>query len=68
MLSGNTFIAQARTWIGTPFHHQGRLKGVGCDCLGLIVGVAEDSSRIFLAYPYRCMMKSPTPKNLMEPI
>lgn len=29
----------AREWIGTPFHHQGRVKGQGCDCIGLIIGV-----------------------------
>ena len=34
-------VIQARSWIGTPFHHQARLKGVGCDCLGLIVGVVD---------------------------
>ena len=31
-------IAEARTWIDTPFHHQGRLKGVGADCVGIIIG------------------------------
>jgi NlpC/P60 family putative phage cell wall peptidase len=35
-------VNQARTWIGTPFHHQARLKGKGCDCLGLIVGVVDE--------------------------
>lgn len=35
-------VLQARTWIGTPFHHQARLKGKGCDCLGLIVGVVDE--------------------------
>lgn len=35
-------VAQARTWLGTPFHHQGRVKGVGVDCIGLIVGVARE--------------------------
>lgn len=29
----------ARTWMGTPYRHQASLKGVGCDCLGLIRGV-----------------------------
>ena len=29
----------ARDWIGTPYMHQTSLKGVGCDCLGLIRGV-----------------------------
>ena len=22
-------VTEARTWLGTPFHHQARLKGVG---------------------------------------
>lgn len=34
-------IAEARTWLGTPFHHQASLKGVGCDCAGLIRGVGH---------------------------
>lgn len=32
-------IRIARTWLGTPYHHQASLKGVGTDCLGLIRGV-----------------------------
>jgi NlpC/P60 family putative phage cell wall peptidase len=32
-------IAEARTWIGTPYRHQASLKAVGCDCLGLVRGV-----------------------------
>src|SRR6185437_11042982 len=32
-------VAEARTWIGTPYYHQASLKGVGCDCLGLVRGV-----------------------------
>ncbi len=35
----DTVIAEARAWIGTPYHHQAALKGVGCDCLGLVRGV-----------------------------
>lgn len=34
-------IAEARTWLGTPWHHQARLKGVGVDCIGLAIGVAK---------------------------
>lgn len=34
-------VAQARTWLGTPFHHQARLLGVGVDCVGLVIGVAR---------------------------
>ncbi len=32
-------VAAARGWIGTPYLHQASLKGVGCDCLGLLRGV-----------------------------
>ena len=32
-------VAEARAWIGTPYHHQASVKGVGCDCLGLVRGV-----------------------------
>lgn len=35
-------VKQARTWIGTPYHHQGRVKKVGADCIGLLVGVLKD--------------------------
>lgn len=37
--SRQDIINEARSWIGTPFHHQGRLKGHGCDCLGLVIQV-----------------------------
>ncbi len=32
-------LREARSWIGTPYRHQASLKGVGCDCLGLLRGV-----------------------------
>jgi NlpC/P60 family putative phage cell wall peptidase len=35
----NRIIVEARAWIGTPYMHQASLKGVGCDCLGLLRGV-----------------------------
>ena len=34
-------VEEARRWIGTPYRHHGRLRGVGCDCLGLVLGVWE---------------------------
>lgn len=33
-------VAEARAWIGTPWHHQAHAKGIGADCIGLIGGVA----------------------------
>lgn len=35
-------VALARSWIGTPYHHQASLKGIGADCLGLVRGVWRD--------------------------
>jgi cell wall-associated NlpC family hydrolase len=32
----------AMSYLGTPFHHQGRFKGVGLDCAGLIVGISQE--------------------------
>ncbi|WP_341366341.1 NlpC/P60 family protein [Yoonia sp. BS5-3] len=32
-------VNSARSWIGTPYLHQASVKGVGCDCLGLLRGV-----------------------------
>lgn len=29
-------VAKAREYVGTPYHHQGRVKGHGVDCIGLI--------------------------------
>lgn len=43
----SNIVACAREWVGTRFHHQGRLKKTathkgGVDCLGLLVGVARE--------------------------
>lgn len=32
-------LAEAKSWLGTPYRHQAGRKGVGCDCLGLVRGV-----------------------------
>lgn len=39
MIARADLIAEARTWLGTPYHHQQALKGVGVDCVGLVRGV-----------------------------
>lgn len=42
MVKTEDIIAEARTWIGTPYHHQASLKGVGCDCIGLVRGIFRE--------------------------
>lgn len=33
--------AEARAWLGTPYHHHARLRGVGVDCAQLLAAVYE---------------------------
>lgn len=35
-------VRAAKSWIGTPYQHQASLRGVGCDCLGLVRGIWRD--------------------------
>jgi NlpC/P60 family putative phage cell wall peptidase len=39
LMDSGRVLAIAQTWAGTPYRHQASLKGVGCDCLGLVRGV-----------------------------
>lgn len=32
-------VAEARSWLGTPYHHEARVKGAGVDCAQLLIGV-----------------------------
>lgn len=32
-------VAEARAWLGTPYHHHGAVKGVGVDCAMLPIAV-----------------------------
>src|SRR5256714_15301219 len=34
-------VAEAETWLQTPYHHMGRIKGGGTDCLMLLAEVYE---------------------------
>ncbi len=41
-MTPDEIVTAARGWLGTPYHHQAAVKGVGCDCLGLVRGVYEE--------------------------
>lgn len=41
-LDANLIVAQARTWLGTPFLHGQAAKGLGVDCGQFVVGVGRD--------------------------
>lgn len=44
-------VAAARAWIGTPYHHQASVRGIGADCLGLVRGVWRDVYRSDVPVP-----------------
>ena len=35
----NEIIEEAKTWIGTPYHHAARVKGGGVDCAQILIEV-----------------------------
>ena len=50
-------LAEAKTWLGTPYHHQGRIKGAGVDCLLLLCEVYHSAGLV----PY--IDPTPYPQN-----
>lgn len=42
----NVILAEARSWLDTPYHHAGDIKGVGVDCAMLLVRVFVDTGLV----------------------
>lgn len=65
--SPDTVVAEARSWAGTPYQHGQSVKGVGCDCIGLVNGVcAEVTQRpLVKTPPYAASWRS---KNMSQVI
>lgn len=42
MIEAEQVVATAKEWLGTPYLHQAAKKKLGCDCLGLILGVGRE--------------------------
>lgn len=66
MITREQIVIEARTWMGTRWHHQGRVKGVGVDCVGFVGGVAVamglgvEARSAPEAIPYKCYGRDPT--------
>lgn len=58
-------VTEARTWLGTPFHHQARLHGVGVDCAGLCIGVARALNLVDPAWDVHGYDRNPDGATLM---
>jgi len=50
-LSGELVAKEAHRWLGTPFHHQAALLGVGCDCFGVVRGIYGALTGLFPPIP-----------------
>ena len=62
-------VREARSWIGTPWKHQGCLKGRSCDCVGLVKGVALELGLpvgLVDAERYRGYSRLPNPGTMLE--
>ena len=62
-------VDEARTWDGTPFLHQAALKGVGCDCVGLIRGIAVELGLAFDRAAWKAFAnypRLPNPKRMAD--
>jgi NlpC/P60 family putative phage cell wall peptidase len=71
MVTPEQVIAEARSWIDTPFHHQAMLKGVGADCVGLIRGVSTNLGGPFDPVQwerFKNYSRTPNPRKMMEGI
>lgn len=71
MISRHQVLSEARSWIGTPYHHQQSIKGVGVDCVGLVRGVCanlgmcpNDMTQLEGATPYLGYSRSPDGRKL----
>ena len=51
MTLAQRLVDAARTWKGTRFQHQGRLKGVGVDCVNFVSEVAREAGVVGLEIP-----------------
>jgi NlpC/P60 family putative phage cell wall peptidase len=62
-------VAEARSWIGTPWVASGAAKGVGANCLGFFAGVARNAGLEVLAdafEPYSGFALPPHPTALLR--
>lgn len=71
-MSALAVSAQARLWLGTPYQHQARLRGVGVDCAGLIMGVGAELGlldvhyRDYSAIPHHGMLRKICDSHLLR--
>jgi cell wall-associated NlpC family hydrolase len=59
-------VAAARSFIGTPFHHLGRLPGVGLDCAGVVICVGRKCGLVPQSFDVPVYARSPDGVSMMR--
>ena len=59
-------VQAAREWVDTPFHHQARLKGVGVDCVGLVIGISRELGLCEPNFDVAAYPRTPDGRSLMR--
>lgn len=42
----NAVVNAAKGWVNTPYHHHAKIKGVGVDCIQLVLAVHEEAGLV----------------------
>jgi NlpC/P60 family putative phage cell wall peptidase len=69
-LTRDGIVTEARTWLGTPFMHQQSMRGIGVDCVGLILGVGRDLGLLQISpaewAPFAAYTRKPNPARMRK--
>lgn len=63
MVSRADIVAEARSWIGTPFQHQAHCKGVATDCAGVVRGVPQ-ALGLYPGVEIAAYLRQPDPRRM----
>lgn len=58
-------VREARSWLGTPYQHQARIKRVAVDCIGLVIGVARGLELVPPEFDFNGYSEQPDPRMLI---
>lgn len=59
-------VAIARRYVGTPYHHQARVPGIGIDCVGVLVCIARELGVIGPAVDYAAYARNAKDDTLLQ--
>jgi len=66
MIDREQIADAARGWVGTPFQHQQRERGVAVDCAGLVIGVARELGLVEPSFDVNGYSRLPDGQTLLE--